>query len=119
MRPNTAVGFRNGMGTILLRQVEAAGMAGRLLRVSHSARICLYVMALNAHDYGTKDAPGKTYFRGWEHLARAALGRPTYDRTAEELVRRAVAELVAAGFVKPTGRRHGMRHGAALYELTI
>jgi hypothetical protein len=76
-------------------------------------------MALNAHDNGSSDAPASTYFRGWEHLARAALGRTTYDRNAEESIRRALVELTDAGLVKATGRRHGERHGRAMYELTL
>jgi hypothetical protein len=76
-------------------------------------------MALNAHDTGTRDAPARTYFRGWEHLALAALGREAYDDAAMHAVKRAVAELVGAGLVKPKGRRHGERQGRVLYELTL
>ena len=94
-------------------------MAGRLAGLSHSARLCLFVMAMNAHDTGTSDAPASTYFRGWQHLALAALGRTTYDDAAERAVNRAIAELVDAGFVKVKGRRHGERHGNVLYELTL
>lgn len=107
------------MGTILLRHVEALGMAGSLSRLSHSARLVLYVMALNARDTPTKTDPGRTYFRGWEHLAYAALGRETYNRNAEESIRRAIGELIDAGYVKPSGRRHGSRRGPAMYELHL
>jgi hypothetical protein len=107
------------MGTQVFRQVEALGMAGRLNALTHSERACLYVMAMNAHDTGTSDAPARTYFRGWEHLARVALGRTTYDDAAEHAVKRAIRGLVDAGFVKAKGRRHGERHGNVLYELTL
>jgi hypothetical protein len=107
------------MGTQLLRRVEALGMAGRLADVSVNARLCLYVMALNAHDNGSSDAPAATYFRGWEHLARAALGRLTYGAADEQAVRRAVAELVNIGYIKPVGRRNASRHGYAMYEVTL
>jgi hypothetical protein len=77
------------MGTQLLRMLEARAMGGA------------------AH----------TYFRGWEHLARVALGRATYDDAARQAVRRTVRELTDAGWIKTTGRRHGQRTGLAMYEL--
>jgi hypothetical protein len=104
---------------MLWRQVETLGMAGRLDRLSHSARLVLYCMAMNAHDKGTDTTPRAIYFRGWEHLAHAALGREEYDESAERMVARAVAECVATGYVKPVGRRHDSRHGAALYQLMV
>lgn len=94
-------------------------MGGRLSDVSPNARLCLYVMALNAHDTGTNDAPPRTYFRGWQHLASAALGRLAYDRADEEAVRRAVVELARVGYVKPVGRRNQSRHGHAMYEINV
>jgi hypothetical protein len=107
------------MGTQLIRQVETLGLGGRLTHLGNPARLCLYVMALNAHDTGTKTVPARIYFRGWEHLARTALGRDEYDHAAECAVGRAIAELVAAGLVKPVGRRNGNRRGATLYELLL
>jgi hypothetical protein len=99
--------------------VEARAMGGALVGLSHSARAVLFVMAMNAHDTGNADTPPRTYFRGWEHLARVALGRATYDDNAEHAVKRALRELVDAGYVKQTGRRHGERHGRVLYEIHI
>jgi hypothetical protein len=107
------------MGTQLMRRVEALGMAGRLDDVGPNAHRVLLIMALNAHDTGTPDAPASTYFRGWPHLAHAALGRRTYDDAAERAVGRAIAELARVGYVKQTGRRHENRHAPAMYELTL
>lgn len=96
-------------------------MGGRLDALSHAARITLYVMAMSAHDTGTNDGPARTYWRGWPHLASAALGRGghAYGRADEEAVRRAVAELADRGLVKRVGRRHGERQAPAMYELTL
>lgn len=103
----------------MLRLVEAKGMAGGLVELTPNEHHCLWVMALNAHDTGTKDAPARTYFRGWEHLARVALRRSTYDAAAEQAVAVAVRGLMAKGYVKRAGRRHGQRHAPVLYELTL
>lgn len=94
-------------------------MAGRFVELGGNAHRVLLIMALNAHDDGTKTIPARTYFRGWEHLARAALGRDEYDAAAEQSVRRALVELVDNGLVKPVGRRRGNRRGAAMYELML
>lgn len=94
-------------------------MGGRLADIGPNAHRVLLIMALNAHDTGSREAPPATYFRGWEHLARAALGRLSYDDAAEQAVRRAVAELVRVGYVKPVGRRNESRHGYAQYEVTL
>lgn len=101
-----------------MRQVEALGMAGRLDELTANARCVLLVMALNAHDTGTRTLPARTYFRGWPHLAHVALGRPTYTDTDMRAVARAVDELVRHGLIKPTGRRRGIRHAPAQYEIT-
>lgn len=102
-----------------MRQVEALGMGGALAVLTPNEHHVVWVMALNAHDTGTKDAPARTYFRGWEHLARVALRRPTYDDAAEQAVAVAIRGLVDKGFVKRAGRRHGARHTPAMYELTL
>lgn len=107
------------MGTMLLRQMEARAMGGALSTLSPNARLVLFVMCLNARDTGTKTDPGRTYFRGWEHLAHVALARSEYDRAAEVAVLRAIRELTDAGWIKQVGRRHGMRHGKAMYELHL
>lgn len=107
------------MGTQLLRALEARAMAGSLVGLTPNAHRVLFVMALNAHDVGTKDAPARTYFRGWEHLARAALARDQYDAADERAVARVIRELTDAGWVKMTGRRRGLRTGLAMYELHI
>jgi len=105
------------MGTTLARQIEMAGMAGLLSGLSPAAISCAHIIALNAHDTGTKTIPARIYFRGWEHLARAALGRATYDDAAERAVARALTELIDAGLIKPIGRRSGRRTGLAMYEV--
>jgi hypothetical protein len=102
-----------------MRQVEALGMAGRLTELTPNAHRVLLIMALNAHDTGTKTSPARTYFRGWDHLAAAALGRTEYEHADKLAVQRAVADLLDAGFVKHVGRRHGNRHGSAMYELML
>jgi hypothetical protein len=107
------------VGTQLLRTLEARAMGGALDGLSPRAIACLYVMALNAHDTGTKFDPARTYFRGWEHLAAAALGRVPYAAKDERAVARVIAELIDAGWIKAMGRRHGDRQAAALYELHI
>jgi hypothetical protein len=94
-------------------------MGGALAELSPSARTVLFVMALNAHDSGTKTDPARTYFRGWEHLARVALGRTEYDDAGRQAVQRIIRELQDTGWIKTVGRRHGSRHGLALYELHI
>lgn len=105
------------MGTQLLRILEARAMGGALQDMTPNARLALFVMALNARDTGTPDAPARTYFRGWEHLAAVALGRPTYDPPAERAVARIIRELTDTGWIKTTGRRNGTRTGLAMYEL--
>lgn len=107
------------MGTQILRHLEAVAMGGRLATLSANARLVLWVMALNARDMETEQEPRSTYFRGWEHLARAGLGREEYDDAARQAVQRAVKELVDTGWIKPVGRRHGTRNGLAMYELVI
>jgi len=92
-------------------------MAGRYRDLSANARLVMFTMALNARDTGTEHEPARTYFRGWEHLAQVALARDGYDATIERAVNRAVRELVDAGAIKVVGRRHGTRHGLAMYEL--
>lgn len=105
------------VGTQLLAYVEAMAMGGRLGELSPNAHRCLLVMAFTAHDRGTNDAPAHTYFRGWDHLARAALCRDVYDRPAERAVARCVRELTDAGLIKTVGRRNGVRQGRAMYEV--
>jgi hypothetical protein len=105
------------MGTQLLRMLEARAMGGALEDLTPNARLALFVMALNARDTEAEQDPAHTYFRGWEHLARVALGRATYDDAARQAVRRTVRELTDAGWIKTTGRRHGQRTGLAMYEL--
>lgn len=108
---------RDDVGTQLLRIVEAhPKLLGSL---SANARTALYVMALNAHDNGTNDAPPRTYFRGWDHLARAALGREEYDHAAELAVGRVIRELTDAGLIVTAGRRNGKPTGRVLYRLTL
>lgn len=94
-------------------------MGGALSGLTPQARTTLLVMALNAHDTGTKTDPARTYFRGWEHIAQVALGRDVYDRPAKQAVERVIRELQEAGWIKQTGRRHGTRHGLSMYELHI
>jgi hypothetical protein len=107
------------VGYQLVARVEALALDGRLSMLSAPAYAVLLCMAHNAHDSGTKDAPRSTYFRGWEHLARVALRRPTYDRPAHLAVARAVRELTDLGLIKRTGRRGETSHGLVMYELTI
>ena len=105
------------MGTQLLRIVEAhTKLLGTL---SPNARTALYVMALNAHDHGTTDAPPRTYFRGWDHLAAAALGREEYDSAAHRAVARVIRELTDAGLIVTAGRRNGSPTGRVMYRLTL
>ncbi len=107
----------SAVGIQLLAYVEAMAMGGRLGDLSANAHRCLLVMAFTAHDKGTNDAPARTYFRGWDHLARAALCRDVYDAPAKQAVARAVRELTDAGLIKYVGRRNGMRQGRAMYEV--
>lgn len=107
------------MGYQLTREVEALGVGGRLAGLSTAALACLWVMAANAHDTGTKTTPARVYFRGWDHLAMCALGVETYDESARRRMVRPIGQLVDAGLIKPVGRRHGNRHGRAMYELTL
>lgn len=94
-------------------------MSGGLAGLTPSALACLWCMAVNARDSATQTDPERVYFRGWDHLAMCALGIKSYDDTAKKRVMRAVAELVRAGLIKPVGRRHGVRHGRAMYRLTL
>lgn len=105
------------MGTQLLRIVEShPKLLGGL---SPNARTMLYVLALNAHDRETEDAPARVYFRGWAHLAGAALGREVYDHAAELAVGRVVRELNQAGLIEHDGRRHGRQQGPVMYRLVL
>jgi hypothetical protein len=107
----------DAVGYSLAVAVTALGTAGRLAGLSPAAISCLHVMALNARDRPSKTEAARTYFAGWDHLSRAALGRLDYDAAAERAVARAVRELIDAGHVKPIGRRNGVRQGAVMYEL--
>lgn len=107
------------VGYTLCVEVTLLATMGRLTDLSSNARLCLFVMALTARDKPSKHEPAHIYFGGWEYLARAALNRDQYDSAAERAVARAVGDLVTAGLVKPVGRRHGQRQGAAMYELVL
>lgn len=107
------------VGYSLSVEVSSLGMAGRLVELTPAAIACLRCMALVARDKASQAEPAHVYFAGWEYLARAGLGYDVYDNAAEQAVTRAVRQLVAAGLVKPVGRRHGMRQGMTLYELLL
>ena len=80
------------VGTQLARQVEVLAMAGRLDDLTMGGRYALLLMALNAHDTGTKDTPEACYFRGWEHLA-SCMGHRGLTPAGERAVARAIADL--------------------------
>lgn len=94
-------------------------MAGALSTLTPNEAACLWVLALNARDTSTDDTPAHVYFRGWEHLALAALRRPEYDLAAEQAVARAMRGLANKGYVKRVGRRRGQQHGPVQYEVTL
>jgi hypothetical protein len=104
---------------MLLRHLEARAMGGALEKLTPNARATLFVMALNARDTATDDAPAQTYFRGWEHIAVVALGRPEYDTAAERATARVIRELTEWGWIEAVGRRNGVRTGLAMYRLHI
>lgn len=107
------------VGSDLLHRATAIALGGRLDDVSAAAHCCFFVMAFVARDKTTKDAPARTYFAGWEYLARVALGYSEYDETARRAMSRAIKELIDVGVIKPTGRRHGVRQGMVMYELIV
>lgn len=83
------------MGAALVKRALTRPVNGRAFRV-------LVAMCITAKD---TDDPA-VYYGGWDYLA-LALGYETYSRNAHEQVRRAVAELVAAGVIKPDGYAPG------------
>lgn len=79
------------MGASLAIRALRAPVNGRAFRV-------LSAMALTAKD--TDDIPA--YYGGWDYLA-LCLGYDGLTGAAHTAVRRAVAELVTAGLIKPDG----------------
>jgi hypothetical protein len=79
-------------------------------------RHALLVMAHIARDEPTKDIDRAIYYGGWEYLGRV-LGHPVYTPAAEQAVKRAMAGLTRAGYVKALGKAGaGRRQG---YLLTL
>jgi hypothetical protein len=105
------------VGTQLARQVEVLAMAGRLDDISNTSRYVLLLMALNAHDTGTKDTPEACYFRGWEHLA-SCMGHRGLTAGGRSAVYRALTELRDAKLVDvDEWPNRGHRH--QVYRLTL
>ena len=107
------------MGFRLARELEALAMADdpRMKGMTPQARLCLYVMALNAHDDGTKTLPRACYFRGWEHLA-GQQGYPDQGPTAKRATMRALGELTDRHLIEQVGRR-GSGRGKRVYRLHL
>jgi hypothetical protein len=106
------------VGRQLSNEVIALSTAGSLPGLSTNARLVLYAMAHYAHDNGRPpETPARCYFGGWELLA-GYMGCDKYNRSAHERIRRAVAELVEAGYIVPRGRRGG-RHGPRIYFINV
>lgn len=106
------------MGNQLARHVEALAMDGsRLKGLGQSARLALFVMALDAHDTGTKKIPPAVYFRGWPHLARM-LGHDGLTPSGQSAVARAVRQLTAAGLIERSDERPPGWYAVA-YRLTL
>lgn len=78
--------------------------AGAALGARHlrpTAKLVLVTMAWFSMDEQAQTAvPPCRYWAGWEQLA-LVLGYDKYGPTAERAVARAVAELVAAGYIVP------------------
>jgi hypothetical protein len=73
-------------------------------------------MADIARDDPKGDTDRAIYYGGWEYLGRL-MGHPVYTKAAEEAVRRAIAGLTRAGYVKALGKAGaGRRQG---YRLTL
>lgn len=92
------------MGARLMTAVRVTALP---CRISDRARIVLMVMAHTALD---RDDPPE-YFGGSDYLA-GALGFRRGDATGARAVRRALAELVEAGFIEQvphTKRSHNRR----------
>jgi hypothetical protein len=107
------------VGSELHAAVAAKAMGGGLVSLSGPAYAVLLAMAVVARDRDTAKMERHLYFGGWEWLAAVALRRPPpYADADRQAVRRAVAELVDAGYVKRRGRIAG-RQSTALYELTL
>lgn len=109
------------MGSQLVTQVAALGMAGRLDPAQHAARCCLYVMAATARDTDSATQPGGIYFGGYRYLAAAGLGRAKYDEAARRAVDRCVEQLVDARLIERVGRHGtpGQRQSYTEYRLTL
>lgn len=101
------------MGGILVQQVISLEVVGRLPEVAHRSTWVLVVMASVARDKGPDPA---LYFGGWEYLA-LALGYRKYTPTAERAVARCVAELVAAGLLRPMSSPYPRNRQA--YRITL
>ena len=106
------------MGNQLLRQVEALAMGGRLDGITNASKTVLFIMALNAHDKGTQTTPEACYFRGWAHIASAALGHRGLTPAGERAVARSISELTTAGLIKvDVDEAHKRRQ--QVYRLTL
>lgn len=75
------------------------------------AMLVLVYMATKALDTPSRDNPAQVYWRGWEAIAREALGYRTYDQNtpAHQAVARAVRELNRRGLIKVADRGYGYR----------
>lgn len=107
------------MGSQNLALVGVLAQAGRLDGLGDQAHLVLLAMAAMAHD-DNRHGRGQplVYFGGWEHLARAALRRRTYDGPAERAVDRCIRQLVKEGLAEPIGRK-GSSRGPQQYRLHL
>lgn len=108
------------VGNQLARQVEALAMDGQRLKgITPAARLVLFVMAMDAHDTGTKKLPPAYYFRGWGHLARMLGHEGIQTAGGHSAVARAIRQLVAAGLIERDDSARPSDWFAAGYRLTL
>ena len=77
------------------------------------AKLVLVTMALHSLDPGPKTTDPLHYYAGWPLLA-ISLGYPSYDKTAERAVARAVQELVDSKWITVVDRT---ARGGRVYHL--
>jgi hypothetical protein len=84
----------------------------------HRTMRALVFMAVTAHDQDSRDVPAAHYFGGWVPIAEALGLADPRGRSAERVVARVMAELIAQGLCKTLGSSGGGR-GRQVYVLTL
>lgn len=74
--------------------------------LSPNARLVLIRMAWATLDKPQGDKPSGEYWAGWEYLGMSWDDGTRKPSAVKQVVMRALAELIAKGYVKPVGQAH-------------